>query len=127
MSCSRGTTVHGQLVYSSSAGRFAGSSELTLELTDIVIDEPPIRFCPAPMRSRAAEKGSTQPETLSAGPGSVRSSAASQAEARVRALESSPCGGRYGRRYQERRAGSIPSESLVEFRLDQPASLPAPE
>ena len=34
----RGTIVHGHLIYASSAGRFAGSSELTIELTDIVID-----------------------------------------------------------------------------------------
>ena len=34
----RGTTVYGQLSSASSAGRFAGSSELTLELTDMVID-----------------------------------------------------------------------------------------
>ena len=34
----RGSTVYGRLVQASSAGRMSGSSELTLELTDIVID-----------------------------------------------------------------------------------------
>jgi hypothetical protein len=35
----RGTTVYGQVVSASSAGRFAGSSHLTLELTDILIHD----------------------------------------------------------------------------------------
>jgi hypothetical protein len=34
----RGTTVYGRLAEASSAGRMAGSSQLTLELTDIVIN-----------------------------------------------------------------------------------------
>src|SRR5271154_4704462 len=34
----RGTTVYGQLASASSAGKMSGSSELTLELTDIVIN-----------------------------------------------------------------------------------------
>src|SRR5260370_27327849 len=34
----RGTTVYGRLAQASSAGRMSGSSELTLELTDIVIN-----------------------------------------------------------------------------------------
>ena len=33
----RGTTVYGRLASASSAGRMSGSSELTLELTDILI------------------------------------------------------------------------------------------
>src|SRR5262245_7083251 len=35
----RGTTVHGRLVDASSAGRTAGRSRLTLQLTDIVIND----------------------------------------------------------------------------------------
>lgn len=34
----RGSTVYGRLAQASSAGRLSGSSELTLELTDIVIN-----------------------------------------------------------------------------------------
>src|SRR5260370_15626561 len=34
----RGSTVHGRLVQASSAGKMSGSSQLTLELTDIVIN-----------------------------------------------------------------------------------------
>ena len=34
----RGTTVYGRLAQASSAGRMSGSSELTLELTDILIN-----------------------------------------------------------------------------------------
>ena len=34
----RGTTVYGHLAEASSAGRFSGSSQLSLELTDIVIN-----------------------------------------------------------------------------------------
>ena len=34
----RGSTVYGRLAQASSAGRMSGSSELTLELTDIVIN-----------------------------------------------------------------------------------------
>ena len=34
----RGTTVYGQLASASSAGKMSGSSQLTLELTDIVIN-----------------------------------------------------------------------------------------
>src|SRR5215471_6994873 len=35
----RGTTVYGRLAEASSAGRMSGSSQLTLELTDIMIND----------------------------------------------------------------------------------------
>jgi len=49
----RGTTVYGRLAEASSAGRMAGSSQLTLELTDIVINARTIRCSPARTRLRA--------------------------------------------------------------------------
>ena len=45
----RGTTVYGRLAQASSAGRMSGSSELTLELTDILINGSAYPLRPAPM------------------------------------------------------------------------------
>jgi hypothetical protein len=53
----RGTTVYGRLAQASSAGKTKGSSELTLELTDIVSTGRPTLCSPAPTRLREKAKG----------------------------------------------------------------------
>ena len=49
----RGTTVYGRLAQASSAGRMSGSSELTLELTDIVINGTAYEFCHSHCKKRS--------------------------------------------------------------------------
>jgi hypothetical protein len=52
----RGATIYGRLIEASSAGRMSGSSQLTLELTDIVIGGTAYPLVTVLMRSRARER-----------------------------------------------------------------------
>jgi len=122
----RGTTVHGRLVEAKAGGRLAGSSQLTLELTDIVIDGTahPILASTYEVRSegrggRTARRaaggvglgaliGGIAGGGKGAGIGAVAGAAAGTATSAVTGVNQI----------------SIPSESLIEFRLEQPTSLP---
>ena len=57
----RGTFVHGRLVSSSQAGRVVGSSELTMEFTDIMIDD---QLFPIATGSLSARGGSEAGRTV---------------------------------------------------------------
>src|ERR1700733_5943214 len=100
----RGTRVYGVLSSASSAGRMKGSSELGLELTDIVINGTAY-----PLLTSSYEIEGIGGGGKGAGIG-----------ARI--------GGGAGTAVASSKKGqqlSIPSESLLEFRLAQPVDLPA--
>jgi hypothetical protein len=119
-----GTTVYGRLAQAKEAGRMAGKSELQLELTEIVLNGTayPI-FSSDYQVSGKSSGGRTAKRVLggaglgaiiggiagSAGMGAAIGAAAGTTAALV------PKGQKV----------SIPSETLLEFRLHQPASLPA--
>src|SRR5260370_41290258 len=54
----RGTTIYGRLDSASSAGRMSGSSELTLELTDLVIDGTTYPLITSTYEIKGSGKGS---------------------------------------------------------------------
>ena len=122
----RGTTVYGQLASASSAGRMSGSSELSLELTDIVINGTAY-----PLSSTYEVKGSGEGSKTAkkvvggAGLGALIGGIAGGGKgAGIGAL----AGGAGGTAVAASKKGqqlSIPSETLLEFRLQQPAILPA--
>src|SRR6516162_8299390 len=66
---SRGTTVYGQLVSASSAGRMSGSSELTLQLTDIVINGTSYPLVTSDYSIRGSGEGSKTAKKVVGGAG----------------------------------------------------------
>src|ERR1700733_5648534 len=122
----RGTRVYGVLSSASSAGRMKGSSELGLELTDIVINGTsyPLLTSTYDVKGKG-EGGNTAKKVIGgAGLGALIGGIAGGGKgAGIGAL----VGGGAGTAVAASKKGeqlTIPSESLLEFRLQQPGSLP---
>jgi len=120
-----GTPVHGRLAESRSAGRVAGRSELQLELTDIIINGTafPLLTGEYTVQGSNAAGGTARRGIGGAGLGAAIGAIGGNA-GRGAAIGAVAGGGSalISRGEQVR----IPSETLLEFRLQQPASLPAP-
>jgi hypothetical protein len=124
----RGTKVLGRLASASSAGRMKGSSELTLELTDIVLRGTAYPLLTSTYEVKGkGEGGNTAKKVIGgAGLGALIGGIAGGGKgAGIGAL----VGGGAGTAVAASKKGqqlTIPSESLLEFRLQQPGSLPVP-
>ena len=122
----RGTTVYGRLASASSAGRYAGSSQLTLELTDIQINGNAHPLLTSTYEIRGKGEGSNTAKKTIGGAGLgalIGGLAGGGTGAGIGALVGLGAGtamsaSKKGEQLQ------IPSESLLEFRLAQPAELP---
>jgi len=123
-----GATVYGRLVTAKSAGRFKGSSQLTLELTDIVIKGTAYPLLTSTVEIKGSGEGKKTSRKVLGGTGLgaiVGGIAGGGKGAAIGAVTGAAAGTAV--------AGSkkgeqlfIPSESLLEFRLQQPAPLPMP-
>jgi hypothetical protein len=122
----KGATVYGRLANASSAGRMSGSSQLTLELTDIVIRGTayPILTSSYEVKGKG-EGGNTAKKVVGgAGLGALIGGIAGGGKG---AAIGAASGGALGTGVAASKKGqqlSIPSETLLEFRLQQPAPLP---
>jgi hypothetical protein len=122
----RGTQVYGQLVSASSAGSMKGSSELTLELTDIMINNTAYPLLTSTYEIKGKGEGSNTAKKVVGGAGLgalIGGIAGGGKGAGIGAL----VGGAGGTAVAASKKGqqlSIPSESLLEFRLQQPVALP---
>ena len=122
----RGTTVYGRLANAASSGRMKGSSELTLELTDIVINGTTYPLLTSTYEIKGkGEGGNTAKKVIGgAGLGALIGGLAGGGKgAGIGALVGVGAGtavaaSKKGEQLQ------IPSESLLEFRLEQPVALP---
>ena len=122
----RGTTVYGRLANASSAGKMSGSSQLTLELTDIVINGTAYPLLTSTYEIKGkGEGGNTAKKVIGgAGLGALIGGLAGGGKgAGIGALAGAGAGtaiaaSKKGEQLQ------IPSESLLEFRLEQPVALP---
>jgi len=122
----RGTTIYGRLASASSAGRMSGSSELTLELTDIVIDGTAYPLITSTYEIKGSGKGSNTAKKVIGGTGLgalIGGLAGGGKGAGIGALAGA-AGGTAIAASKRGQQLSIPSESLLEFRLEQPATLP---
>jgi hypothetical protein len=120
-----GNTVYGRLATAQQAGRVAGSSELTLEITDIVVRGTayPIFSSDYQVKGKSST-GRTAKRTLGgAGLGAIIGGIAGNAG--IGAAIGATAGG-VASVAQKGQAVQVPSETLLQFRLEQPASLPAP-
>ena len=124
----RGTTVYGRLVSAKSAGRFKGSSELILELTDIVIRGTAYPLMTSTIAAKGSGEGKKTTRKVLGGTGLgalVGGIAGGGKGAAIGAVSGAAAGTAVAASKKGQQL-SIPSESLLEFRLQQPASLPAP-
>jgi hypothetical protein len=125
----RGTTVYGRLAQASSAGRMSGSSQLTLELTDIVINGTayPLLTSTYEVKGQGEGKKTARKVVGGAGLGAlIGGLAGGGAGAGIGALAGA-AGGTALAASKKGEQLQIPSESLLEFRLEQPVSLPIAE
>jgi hypothetical protein len=122
----RGTTVYGRLVSASSAGRMSGSSQLTLELTDIVINGKAYPLLSSTYEIRGSGEGSKTAKKVvgGAGLGALIGGIAGGGKGAGIGVLAGAAGGTAIAASKKGEQLSIPSESLLEFRLQQPAILP---
>jgi len=122
----RGSTVYGRLAEASSAGRMSGSSQLTLELTDIVINGTAYPLLTSTFAVKGKGEGKKTAGKVLGGTGLsalIGGIAGGGTGAAIGALAGA-AGGTAVAASKKGEQLQIPSESLLEFRLEQPASLP---
>jgi hypothetical protein len=119
-----GTRVQGRLSQSTEAGRVAGKSQLQLELTDIIVNGTAYPVLSSDYQVTGKNSGGRSAKRilggagLGAGIGAIAGNAGKGAA--IGALV-----GTTAAVAQKGEKVSIPSETVLEFRLQQPASLPA--
>jgi hypothetical protein len=123
----RGATVYGRLASAESAGRMSGSSELTLELTDIVIKGTTYPLVTSTYEVKGQGEGSKTAKKVIGGAGLgalIGGIAGGGKGAGIGVLAGAATGTAVAASKKGQQL-SIPSETLLEFRLAQAASLPA--
>jgi hypothetical protein len=122
----KGTTVYGVLAQASSAGKFKGSSQLILELTDIVINgnAHPLMTTDYQVKGQG-EGGETTKKVLGgAGLGALIGGIAGGGKGAGIGALAGLAGGTAIAASKKGQQVSIPSEALLEFRLEDPTELP---
>jgi hypothetical protein len=122
----RGTKVYGRLASAESAGRMSGSSELTLELTDIMINGTayPLLTSTYEVKGQGEGKKTAKKVVGGAGLGALIGGIAGGGKgAGIGALAGAGAGTAVAASKKGQQL-TIPSETLLEFRLQQPAPLP---
>ncbi len=122
----RGTTVYGRLATAQSAGRLSGGSELTLELTDIVINGTAYPLLTSTYEVREKGQGKKTAGKIVGGTGLgalIGGLAGGGKGAAIGAVAGAGAGTAVSAASKGKQV-SVPSESLLEFRLEHPVSLP---
>ena len=123
----RGTMVYGRLAAAQSSGRMSGSSQLTLELTDIMIKGTayPLLTSAYEMKGQGEGKKTARKVIGGAGLGALIGGVAGGGKGAGIGAAAGAAGGTAIAASKKGQQVSIPSETLLEFRLQQPASLPS--
>ena len=120
----KGNTVYGRLAEAKQAGRATGSSELQLELTDIVVGGTAYPLLTSDYQVKGSSSGKRSARRLLGGAGLGAAIGGIAGNAGMGAAIGATAGAA-GAVAQKGKAVTVPSETLLEFRLQQPASLPA--
>lgn len=118
-----GTTVYGQVVEANSAGRATGKSQLQLQLTQIVINGTTIPIMTDVFDSQGKSSGKRSAFRLFGGAGLGAAIGAIAGNAGMGAAIGAIAGG-VGSVIQKGDQIQIPSETLLQFTLQQPVQLP---
>ncbi len=119
-----GTKVYGRLAQSKEAGRMAGKSELRLELTEIVLNGTAYPVLSSDYQVSGKSSGGRSAKRILGGAGLGAAIGAIAGNAGMGAAIG-VVAGTTAAVVQKGRTVNVPSETLFEFRLQQPASLPA--
>ena len=122
----RGTTLYGRLANAKSAGNVSGGAELTLELTDIVINGTAYPLLSSTYQVASQGQGNKTAKRVVGGTG-LGALVGGLAGGGKGAAIGAGAGAAAGTTVSAATKGtqvSVPSESLLEFRLQQPATLP---
>jgi hypothetical protein len=122
----RGTKVYGRLAQAKSAGNMSGGAELTLELTDIVINGTAYPLLSSTYQVASQGQGGKTAKRVVGGTG-LGALIGGLAGGGKGAAIGAGAGAAAGTTVSAATKGkqiSVPSESLLEFRLQQPATLP---
>jgi len=122
----RGSIVLGRLAQASSAGRMSGSSQLTLELTDIVVNGTtyPLLTSTFEVKGKGEGKKTAGKILGGAGLGALIGGIAGGGTGAAIGVLAGAAGGTAVAASKKGEQLQIPSESLLEFRLEQAATLP---
>jgi len=120
----KGNTIYGRLAEAKQAGRATGSSELQLELTDIVVHGTAYPLFTSDYQVKGSSSGKRSAKRLLGGAGLGAVIGAVAGNAGMGAAIGASAGA-VGSVAQKGKSVNVPSETLLEFRLQQPASLPA--
>jgi hypothetical protein len=122
----RGTKIYGHLTQASSAGRMKGSSQLTLELTDIVINGTAHRLLTSTFEMKGQGEGKKTAGKVVGGAGlcALIGGIAGGGSGALIGLGAGAAGGTVMAGSKKGQQLSIPSESVLEFQLQEAASLP---
>ncbi|HXZ80751.1 MAG TPA: hypothetical protein VEG30_12525 [Terriglobales bacterium] len=122
----RGTMVYGRLTTAKAAGRMSGGAELTLELTDIVINGTANPLLTSTYELRSKGKGSKTAKRIvgGAGLGALIGGIAGGGTGAAIGVVAGAAAGTTVSAATKGTQVSVPSESLLEFRLEQPVTLP---
>jgi hypothetical protein len=119
----KGTTVYGQLSQAKQAGRMVGKSELQLELTDIVIGNTAYPLVSSDYLVSGKSSGGKTTKRVVGGAGLGAAIGAIAGSAGMGAAIGAVSGTTLAIVTKGEQV-SVPSETLLEFRLEQPASVP---
>ena len=119
-----GTRVYGRLAQSKEAGRMAGKSELQLELTEVVLNGTAYPVLSSDYKVSGKSSGGRSAKRILGGTGLGAAIGAIAGNAGMGAAIGAVAG-TTAAVVQKGEKVSVPSETLLEFRLQQPASLPA--
>ena len=120
----KGNTVYGQLIESKQAGRATGSSELQLQLTSIVVKGTSYPVLTSDYEVKGSSSSKRTAKRLLGGAGLGAAFGAIGGNAGKGAAIGAGVGA-VGSVVQKGKSVNVPSETLLEFRLQQPASFPA--
>jgi hypothetical protein len=120
----QGSTVYGRLAQATQAGNATGSSELRLELTDIVVGGTSYPILTSDYQVKGKSSGKRSAKRLIGGTGLGAIIGGIAGNAGMGAAIGATAGA-VGAIAQKGQKVQVPSETLIEFRLAQPAPVPA--
>jgi outer membrane lipoprotein SlyB len=122
----RGNMVYGRLAQASSAGKMSGSSQLTLELTEIVINGTayPLLTSTYEIKGKGEGKKTAGKVVGGAGLGALIGGIAGGGAGAAIGVLADAVGGTAIAASKKGEQLQIPSEFLLEFRLEQPVKIP---